>query len=269
MDCTAVSQKLPWYLNETLAPEEKAALGEHLTSCSECQRELEETQHAFELFGAHPSSDSLIGLARSGIASREERVLLEDHLASCPSCSEELSLIRQSFEVLDREGIPQKANRLRWRLGAGLAAAALLILAMGLGWRQTWLRLRALQNPAWTDPRGLTLPQADFMALNLFPEEMNQRSGSAKQVDLSHGEKGLALTLHSQLQPDSGPYRLELWDSFEAKLWEAPVTRQEDGTFTLILPEPFLKTQGIAFRLFSGAADAPPERFALRFSPKE
>lgn len=270
MDCSTVSEKLPWYCNDSLEPEEKTNLAAHLDSCTNCCRELEETRQTLRLFAAHIPVGTLVDFARSDTAHGKERPLIEDHLQTCQSCDDELGLIRQSFAAIHDDPYPPSKRRPFPGPNGLLAVAALLILAMGIGWRLTWLRLRQQGNQApfpssQTNQGAWAQPQADYLALNLFPRESNQRSAGIRMYVLPTEGKGLALTLHSQLPIGAGPYRLEIWDRLEQKLWDSPLTRQADGTFTLILPGSYLNPEGISLRLMTRSRESVAEHYDLGF----
>lgn len=268
MDCNTVCEKLPWRLNGTLAPEEDAALAAHLQECRHCRGEMEETMGVFELFSTHIPAETLVDLARSDTNSTEPDSWIHTHLKTCASCAEELDLIRQSF-ALAEEWLGDPPRRRYWPQWFS-AAAALAILAMGLGWRQTWIRLQELQSQVLPSGEGTQTewrgaPQTGFPAVNLFPRESGQRSASVRARKLPPEGKGLSLTLHSQLPLGSASYHLEVCNTLGQKLWHAPLTRQEDGTFTLILPAAYVRPEGLSLRLLDGAGQVVMEHFDLEF----
>ena len=62
-----VLERLPWYVNATLPPDERAGVAEHLSACPECAREQEEWEAlagAARNFDAEPPFPSLVNRLR-------------------------------------------------------------------------------------------------------------------------------------------------------------------------------------------------------------
>ena len=121
MRCDAVVERLPWYLNGSLDPEEHAAIREHLEGCPACRAELAATADAGRLFGVHPSTETLVALA-FGDLGPEEEAAVERHLAHCEPCRAErvpaeASAAREAVADAVRSG--RKALSPSARPGAG------------------------------------------------------------------------------------------------------------------------------------------------------
>ena len=266
MDCQTVAEQLPWYLNETLDSRERQAVAAHLEACAACRQELEETSFARQVFSSHVPVAVLHEFALSGEVSGWDRALIEDHLGSCPDCDSELALIQKSYQSLDTAPPPRASPMPSRALKGLLAAAALTIVFLGMGWRSTWSELqtqRAGEPVSGQETRSLTQPLADYRTLDLFPGELSLRSQGPVSVVLEPGTRGIALTLHSRLEARPGPYRLEISDRGGQELWRSNPVRQPDGTFTLILPETFLAEGGLDFRLYPPDGSGPFESYDL------
>lgn len=168
MKCNAAIALLPWFLNDTLADDEKAAVRGHLEACAACRQELEDTREAWRIFGAHPRPEDLtaLALARAGIADALEpgrRPLLERHLEQCAPCREETQLVWESHQhflgnegaalstapvvgAIDASPVPANDNRPgpAWRLAA--AAAMVLTLVTATGWWVSHQQQRSLHG---------------------------------------------------------------------------------------------------------------------------
>jgi hypothetical protein len=164
MKCNAAIALLPWFLNDTLAAEEKVAVRDHLKGCAACRQELEDTYHAWRIFDAHPRPEDLIALAgEPDTVEPERRPLLERHLEQCARCRDEVQLIRESRQhflgsegaatttapvvgAMDSSMVPANDNRPGpgWRLAA--AAAMILTLVTASGWWVSYQQRRSLHG---------------------------------------------------------------------------------------------------------------------------
>ncbi len=122
MECSQVTELLPWFANGSLAPEEAESIARHLDECAGCRHELSETGAAIGIFGAHLDEHLppavLVGMAFDGATEPASRAAAESHLAGCPSCAEQLELVRDSRRALaeiateiDDEGLPAAPER--------------------------------------------------------------------------------------------------------------------------------------------------------------
>lgn len=105
-----ISDKLILYLENELSPEETAEVKEHLNSCSDCRRQLEEMS---EIIGAlksasdeirkrwvHPSPEELCNFVEDkGVLKDEEKEKIKIHLKLCPSCSRDAVLMKEAPSV--------------------------------------------------------------------------------------------------------------------------------------------------------------------------
>lgn len=91
MNCDQISSSLPWYLNGSLPAEEQARIGEHLESCEDCRRQLQETSWLVRAIAEHASHRELIDLVRENPL--RDRMAIERHLEVCPRCSDSKKLI--------------------------------------------------------------------------------------------------------------------------------------------------------------------------------
>ena len=272
MDCQTVSERLPWYLNDTLDAEEHRAIADHLADCAHCREELEESVFAFELFGQHPSAEDLTEYARTGNVSESDAI--EAHLGSCESCARELHLIRESLRHLEGEEREEDEIPSRRRPAPfyAWAVAASLLLCLGVGWFFTHreldrIRLRlntlVMQTRVQSDADD---PRLDYRIKDLFPREAGTRNAPGQTIAIpSDGEIGLVLSLHSQLPPDDGAWRLEV-RSGNRLLWEqSAVARDPEGNITLLLPARFLTHPRLTILLYAPDSDEAGEHFDLVF----
>lgn len=106
MKCETLNELLPWYLNGSLTPDERAGVDEHLAGCERCRRELEATRQAARIYLAHPSAEALVDHAYGRPSAGLSSELIDEHVAACVTCAEELALIRQSRTDLEAEETP-------------------------------------------------------------------------------------------------------------------------------------------------------------------
>ncbi len=151
MDCSSVSEFLPWYLNGTLEPDERRQVREHLGSCPRCAAELGATRDVFGIHGSHLPSSVLVDHAFGRSPAEMPAELVERHLAACARCREELEMVRDSRGALEAEGLelpaptPVPMPRRRY---LALAASLAGVVALS-GWVWTGLLLdRAQQDVA-------------------------------------------------------------------------------------------------------------------------
>ncbi|MDJ0837782.1 MAG: zf-HC2 domain-containing protein [Acidobacteriota bacterium] len=254
MECKHVSELLPWYLNETLPEGERADVEHHLAACPACGDDLGRAHKAFELFNQHLPSRVLVDYAADGEAAGWETSLIENHLRDCEECSMELTLTRQSLLQLEsrekRGGAGHGRRFSRFYLFNGLAAV--LIAALGVGWLMTWQDLQQSMEP-----------QAGYRVVDLFPQEAAQRSGMDDKTALDENTNGIAVTLHSQLPLDNGPWRLEIREN-DRLIWEKDkLHRDPDGRFTLILPATMLPEGALTVLVYSGDEKTASEHYRL------
>jgi len=164
MNCEQVSERLPWWLNGTLDPEETRAVETHLEGCEGCRRDLADTKFAAALFSRHLPPGVLVDYGFGRPVAGIDAATIEEHLASCPRCATELELARESAwqarqEEGDPEGeegaqvlpfrarsrpalepVPARRATPAWRRAA--LAASLVGTLAAMGWWGSWQRLR-------------------------------------------------------------------------------------------------------------------------------
>ncbi len=95
MSCHTTTDLLPWFLNGSLAEDEKALVQQHLVGCAECRADLAATRQAAAIFAAHLPPAALIAHLLGETVPGLSPATIATHLASCESCREELELLRQ------------------------------------------------------------------------------------------------------------------------------------------------------------------------------
>ena len=105
MICDEVVQRLPWYLNGSLAAEEKSEIRGHLAQCAACRDALAETRLGYRIFSAHVPSEALVDYAWDRTPEELDGGLIERHLENCPECAAELELIRTSRGLAEEPGV--------------------------------------------------------------------------------------------------------------------------------------------------------------------
>lgn len=101
MICDEVVQRLPWFLNGSLAPEEQGEIRGHLADCAACRAALAETRIGYRIFSAHVPADALVNYAWDRTPEGLDSGLVERHLEDCPECAAELELIRTSRRLAE------------------------------------------------------------------------------------------------------------------------------------------------------------------------
>ena len=105
MICDEVVQRLPWFLNGTLAPEEQGEIRGHLAECTACRTALAETRLGYRIFSAHVPSEALVDYAWDRTPEGIDSGLIERHLDDCPECAAELELIRTSRRLAEEPDV--------------------------------------------------------------------------------------------------------------------------------------------------------------------
>jgi Putative zinc-finger len=181
MNCTTVTELLPWWLNGTLGADERRAVEEHLAACESCRRELDETRAAAAVYRAHPPPEALVEHAAGRPAPGPTSALIEEHLSFCPTCAEEMALLRESHAAAaaadekaeEKPGAtvlkgPWAARQ--WRRLALAASVTGLVAAGGWGWT-------ALQSGTGAADFAVRLAEAEDSARQLAAENERLRQG--------------------------------------------------------------------------------------------
>jgi hypothetical protein len=216
MTCDQAIELLPWYLNDTLDPGERAEVLQHLETCAECREALAQTRTALKVFAQHLSPGDLVALAWGEPPAGIDPALAREHLASCPECAAELELARTSrhleeednvavFPVRRAAGRPARS----WRSAA--MAASLAAMVAGSGWIYSSLQVQDLAGrlaragePATARPAAPTpaLPPPAPQAANDAEAQRRLAEMTAKVGQLEKAEKELrqqAAATQSQL----------------------------------------------------------------------
>src|SRR5262245_56584491 len=135
MTCDDVVQRLPWFLNGNLAPEERREVRGHLPGCAACREALGETRAAFRIFTAHVPSEALVdhawGRSPEGPGGIDPD-LIERHLEECPECAAELELARTSRQLAEEPQVALLQPRKRPEVAAPARAWKVSALAAAL-----------------------------------------------------------------------------------------------------------------------------------------
>ncbi len=105
MICDEVVQRLPWFLNGSLGPEERSEIRGHLADCAACRAALAETRIGYRIFSAHVPSEALVDYAWDRTPEGLDSGLVERHLEDCPECAAELELIRTSRRLAEEPDV--------------------------------------------------------------------------------------------------------------------------------------------------------------------
>lgn len=279
MDCRQAAELLPWYLNGTLAADERGEVEDHLSSCARCRTELHETETARILFGGHPSAGLLVDYAFA----RPEvpRDVVESHLAGCGACAAELALVRDSRGQLNGERPPWRPDAGApppWWRAAAAAAAVFGLIGVGGGlwsWRELDRRQeelaasrRAVENrmaELETEIQELGAARLGVAIHDLWPEGDALRSAADKPPSLPATLGPPAtLILNSRLPPGSELDRLEIRDGGGRVLQSlSGVTIGPTGSITMSLALARLPRGRLRILLFDGAGDEPAESYAF------
>ena len=162
MNCQEAILRLPWWLNGSLEPEERREVEDHLAGCASCREALAETRLAWEVYGQHIPTATLVAYAADEQPDGSDRIdpaLLERHLADCPQCTAELELVRASRLLSEHGDVPlltrrpstpvapaEKRRDRGWR-AAALAAGLTGLVAIG-GWVSSVQQLHQMEKTA-------------------------------------------------------------------------------------------------------------------------
>ena len=136
--CAQCVELLPWLLNESLDDGERVAVLGHLQSCSDCQREWEETKRSAWMLEQHVPSRVLVDHVL-GLGTPYPSQLVENHLLACASCCKEAETMTAEKQIVlmkpkAKQGRPAETSRVvtqgrqGWLVAASLAAAVLTVL---------------------------------------------------------------------------------------------------------------------------------------------
>jgi putative zinc finger protein len=281
LNCQEAEELLPWLAGGGLAPEERAAVRQHLGGCAACQAALEETRRAADVFGAHLPAPALAALAWDEPPGDVPADLARQHLLSCPECAEELSLLQQSRALEQAAELARPASPRSARPSVAVWAAPLaagLVIGLGLGVLRT-----PAPPPAGPDPHAAELqrlrgentalrgelddarqPQVNLPLVELLPEEGAVRSAQQGQdeVVVPVAARQVVLLLGGAARADREA-SIELRDAQGAVVWTgAGLEPGAQGAYTVAVPASLL-ADGV-YSVVVQAAGARPVRYALR-----
>lgn len=120
MNCNEVKDNLSLYIDDELSEEEKNLINEHLQSCPECSKELEEYRTVIRMLNELPDEEP-----PEGYCKRLHKKLLQ--------AAAETTEIKEESEITNITDIPNKRNKFRWLKYGSLAAAFVMVfLVYGL-----------------------------------------------------------------------------------------------------------------------------------------
>ena len=221
MECDRTSELLPWLLNDSLEPEEKRAVEEHLESCSSCHGELEQALRVAQIASQHVPAEILTEYAFGSPIESSLRSTLEIHLAHCESCQEELRLTKTAATASVSEPVTPETRRTFW-LPTAVAAALILGLGTGILWQT-----------GRTSPR--TAPEGNVALIELIPESLALR-GSGPPQAIPEGRPA-TLVLVTDLTVGAADYRVRLVSLEDKTLWQvSDLLPAPDGTVVIHIP---------------------------------
>jgi len=207
MICDEVVQRLPWYLNGSLAPEEQGEIRGHLADCEACRAALAETRLGYRIFSAHVPAEALVDYAWDRTPEGLDSGLVERHLEDCPECAADLELIRTSRRLAEEPDVVLLRPKQR-------PAAALAPMAPPR-------YFRAWQATALAAALGGVVAFSAWMNSENQRELLDRQVMSARQ-DVVEAQKGLT-SLSAQVA--------ELRRQVPARPATAPVPAERDGGF--------------------------------------
>jgi putative zinc finger protein len=194
---------LPWQLNGTLTPEERARFEEHLPGCSRCTAEIEFLRrlqeqiriHGEAFFSAHPTADTIVAGALKELDG-PQAAELRRHLDVCATCTTEIQIIQEGQRSI----------------GGGSAAS----LLRGRGWRRAlpWAvvagAVLAILIPLWQKLQP-SLPRSGPISATYL--EPPQRAGGVNRVEVAQGAALFQLVIPVDRDEKGAPISLEIHDS--------------------------------------------------------
>lgn len=121
------SQLIPWYLNETIADQEREMLDSHLRTCTVCRDDLAREQDIYRSMRAAAAIEYMPAASLKLLQARLDGVAIDAARAGAP--------VR----------LPTSHRRMPWQ-GLMAASAALIAVALSLLAADRWLQFRASPN---------------------------------------------------------------------------------------------------------------------------
>jgi Putative zinc-finger len=303
MTCEQATELLPWLVNGSLGPQQRAEARHHLESCEQCRNALGETRKAWKVFSEHLPASVLVALAYGEAPEGYDPGLAERHVASCPQCAADLELARMSRRLEGEDQIlvfPQRGGRETrresqpWRTAA-LAASLVGLIAVG-GWSFSALQAgripeleaqnRQIQEEQTRLQTAVQQAQSQLAQIaagqepqiNTWTQDLNledrYRGGAGESSTPEAGEvvipAGVQATSILQAGEDSasGVRRIEILDAGGRMVWGKDGLQRNSATddFTFTLPPGFLKPGRYTIQLYTreGGKLAPQETYKIR-----
>ncbi len=193
MNCDEVVQRLPWFLNGSLASDEQGEIRSHLASCAACRAALVETRIGFRIFSAHVPAEALVDYAWDRTPEGIDSGLVERHLEECPECAAELELIRTSRRLAEEPDVVLFQPRTRppvaaapprffraWQASA-LAAALGGVVAV-TGWMHSESRRNALDEQVTAARQEVVEAQKGLESLTDQVGQLREQVAAPKPV---------------------------------------------------------------------------------------
>lgn len=207
----SVHELLPWYANDTLGPEERAAFEEHLTACPSCRAELELIENMRSqlreagpaALSDHPSPEALLAAVRPEQADVEldpdAARDVRQHVALCLTCADEAEWLTGEAAATaaaksrdESARPPDVAPRRRGLVLPWLGlVAALAVIAV-------------LAPLAWRD----SIPTPDVATTAIVPP--TQREDSPRAIEVLPDSIQVVLMFEVDLGPEDYPARLRV-----------------------------------------------------------
>lgn len=227
MNCNDVKDNLSLYIDDELNEEEKKLMDEHLKSCTECSKELEEHRKLIQMLNDLPDEEPPAGYCK-----RLHEKLLN---AELPRIED-----KEKDKVLE---IPKKtrSSRFKWLKYGGLAASlALILLVYGLN--NNNLMSKSSNEMASYD--RAEAPQAAPMepATGAMPPDMN---GGNYEYNIAEAEKDKLGDMGVRGEESAGQISLMAADAREMKIIKTGNLYVQTKDYDKFLNETTLKIESL------------------------
>jgi predicted anti-sigma-YlaC factor YlaD len=241
MNCQEAIERLPWWLNGSLEPEERREVEAHLSGCASCREALAETRLASEVFAQHIPAAALVAYAADETPTGIDPGLFDLHLADCAQCAAELEMARASRLLSEHDDVPlllpsqprqprqsSPARQTRpergWRTAA-MAAGLTAVIALGGLWTsvQKMERLESSANPS---------------AVSAIYDDLSPATrGEAEAIRTYSRSAGFAsLVLHPSSADTAHDHTFRISDpSGKIVVPESPLARNTDNFYNVVV----------------------------------
>ena len=296
MRCPEVVESLIELLKGALAPAQRVEIESHLAGCSACRAEWEDTRLGAALFDSHVPSEAIVALAWDRSPAGLDPHLARRHLEGCLDCREDLALTRESVarEAASRVLPPVPSARARipgWTAAAGLAAAAAVAFAAGLGRgsrraeqelaraevarraavesavrsSEESTRLRGVETDLRARLERLATPRVNLPLIELLPGSSRMRDRSSPEPELALGPEDALAALVLSAPTNGGLRAAELSDEKGRVLWRGSGLRASPlGGYVIGVPTEILPEGRLSIVLFPETGAEPRARFSFR-----